>query len=110
MHAILAHLGGPHWLLSDDDAKTYARAVQNVSRHYNVETAQKTIDWCNLIGMVSFVEGTRLMAQRQARAAAKAPPPSPFSTTMPVFQFAPPTAPQPGAAPAVEPQAEGQLH
>lgn len=108
IHAVLAHLGGPHWLLNDGDAQTYARAVQNVARHYDVGAAQKTIDIANLVGMVAFIEGTRVLAQRQAK---KAPPPQAQQfPAMSAFQFVP-QAPQPApGAVSPAPEAEGPLH
>jgi hypothetical protein len=95
-HAIAAHFGGPHWLLNDGDAKMYAQAVANVARHYQVEVAQKAIDHLNLLGMVSFIEGTRLLYSRTAQ-----PPPQRSAQVVPLFNFAaPPAAPTPPAPPA----------
>lgn len=106
MHAILAHFGGPHWLLDDKDAKTYAAAVQNVARHYDIRAAQKTVDWLNLLGMIAFVEGTRVVAGRAPK-----PPPRQPGPMGQVFQFTPsqptpPPSPQGPTTPAASPQAE----
>ena len=90
MHAVLAHWGGPHWLLSDDDAKQYALAVNNVARHYDIAVAQKTIDIANLVGMVAFIEGTRVLYSRRPPQPRQGPMGSPV--TGQVFQFTPPGA------------------
>lgn len=89
----MAHLGGPVWLINDEDAQLYARSISNVLRHMDVAVAQKTIDFVNLAGMVAYIEGSRLVAMR---AASKAPPPqsSAAAFSAPVFQFTPPPAPE----------------
>lgn len=106
-HAILAHFGGPHWLIDDKDATTYAKAIQNVARHYDVRAAQKTIDWINLCGMIAFIEGTRVLAGRLQKAQPKPPPRGPAQ----VFQFSPPVTngaaqPTPPASASPSPQPE----
>ena len=124
-HAATAHFGGPHWLLSDEDAKTYALAVNNVARHYDIQAAQKTIDIFNLLGMVCFIEGTRLLYQRNP-AARQAQQPRSGAQIVPIFQFdprvaspfpppasspAPPAGPAGLDAPPIEDQpVEGQVH
>jgi len=126
-HAILAHFAGPHWLLNDADAKAYAAAVNNVARHYDLRAAQKTVDIANLIGMVCFVEGTRLLYTRtHARGAQGASQASQRGQVVPFFQFNqnPPGATPPAAASTPQPPepfgpplphdpdgpSEGQLH
>lgn len=96
-HAILAHFGGPHWLLDDKDATTYAKAINNVARHYDIKAAQKTVDWVNLLGMMAFIEGTRIVAGKAARQAAQRPPPRGPAQ---VFTFSPPNQPDTPPAPA----------
>lgn len=86
-HAIAAQFSGPHWLLADDDAKAYALAINNVARHYDIAVAQKTIDITNLVGLVCFFEGTRLLMNRK--------PPPPARPAAQVFQFNPPPATPP---------------
>jgi hypothetical protein len=118
-HAAAAHFGGPHWLLNDDDAKTYALAVNNVARHYDIQAAQKTIDIVNLIGMACFIEGTRLLYSRNP-AARQAQQPRPGAQIVPIFQFDPRSAFSPAAQPAATPAPgsmpppdtlpEGQVH
>jgi hypothetical protein len=119
MHTVLAHLGGPHWIMSEEDATNYARAVNNVARHYDVGAAQKTIDIANLVGLIAFYEGTRILYQR-TQAGRQQPPPRPRGQVVPIFQFAPPfspaaeatpapTPPDAGTAPLAEPP-EGAVH
>lgn len=98
-HAVMAHWGGPHWLLNDEDARNYANAVNNVARHYDVAVAQKTIDICNLLGLVCFYEGTRLFYSRSA-AARPQPQTRQTASVVPIFQFAPPAYPPAQASPA----------
>lgn len=90
-HAVAAHLMGPHWLMSDDDAKNYANAINNVARHYDVGAAQKTIDICNFIGLTAFYEGTRLLYTRQQAGRPQPPPRS--ADIVPIFKFDPPFPP-----------------
>jgi hypothetical protein len=123
-HAIAAHFAGPHWLVNDADAKTYAAAINNVARHYDVGAAQKTIDILNLCGMVAFIEGTRLLYSRSP--ASRPQPPQASAPVVPLFRFATPPAamgqaPRPPTTPAsevfgpplpseAEPLPEGPVH
>src|SRR5215469_16308537 len=85
IHTGLAYFGGPHWLLDDEDGKRYAQAVANVARHYDIEVAQKTVDWLNLLGIAAYIEGTRFlhgrMGQRQPQRPRQA------GQVVPIFSF-----------------------
>ena len=68
----------PELMLAKDDAKQLAVGICNVSRHYNVQAAQKTIDWTNLMMVAGTIYGAKLMLARQRiqqqKAAKQAPP------------------------------------
>jgi hypothetical protein len=89
MHAVVAMRRGPHWLLSDPDAKAYGTALANALRHLPVTMAQKYVDFAALGVAIVAYEGPRmgidmqLRAQRQA--GARRPPQGPAQ----VFQFTP---------------------
>ena len=91
-HAVIAMRRGPHWLLSDQDARQYGLALSNALRHLPVTMAQKWIDFSALALAVVAYEGPRIgedIRLRQARgrpAAARGP--------AQVFQFRP-SAPSP---------------
>lgn len=89
-HTCAAHFGGPHWLMNDEDARTYAVAVNNALRHFDVEAAQKTIDITNAIGLACFFEGTRLLYSRMPAAQRAQQQPRPTGQVVPIFHFAPP--------------------
>lgn len=63
VHAMLAlQTKCPELELSDFEGKEFAKAAQNVMRHYSVQTTQKTIDWIALIGVSAGIYGTRALA------------------------------------------------
>jgi hypothetical protein len=112
LHLLFSYAGGPHWLLSDEEARRYAAAVQNVVRHYPLHIAEKAQDWFNLTMVVASLEGKRY-AEGKRRKAAPHPsgtiggplppgfgPPPPGS---PFFSFQPPSPPSRAAPPAAEP-------
>lgn len=92
---------GPHWLLSDPDAKAYGTALSNALRHLPITAAQKTIDFAALGIAVMAYELPRvgidmqLRAQRQAQAQARRQPQGPAQ----VFQFRPNSPPPQSATP-----------
>lgn len=64
------------WQLDDKEAHELAVASVNVSRHYDVQVAQKTVDWVNLASVVGMVYGSRIMIMRlQAQQAESAATP-----------------------------------
>lgn len=58
-------------MLDPQEIQQLNTAYMNVMRHYPIHAAQKTIDWLNLIGAVSFVYGSRLIAIRARRSKEK---------------------------------------
>jgi hypothetical protein len=66
-HSILVRASAPEWEISETEADTLNRHYENVIRHYPVGGAVKTIDWLNLIGSISLIYGTRLVAVRNRR-------------------------------------------
>lgn len=50
--------------LDDKEAHELAVAASNVARHYDVQVAQKTLDWINLASVAGMVYGSRLMILR----------------------------------------------
>jgi len=70
MHGVLAMARGPHWLLSDADAKAYGLALSNALRHLPITMAQKYVDFTALGIAIIAYEGPRLHLDIQARSAA----------------------------------------
>lgn len=92
---------GPHWLLSDPDAKAYGLALSNALRHLPVTMAQKYVDFTALGIAIIAYEGPRVHMDMQLRAQRGAAA-RPRSGPAQVFQFSPrPTpSPQPPQEPA----------
>jgi hypothetical protein len=83
----------PELAINMDEGEHIMKAAQNVMRHYNVQSTQKTLDWISLAGACSMVYVPRVIAiaanKRVAQAvnitpqpvqavhAAEAPPGSP---------------------------------
>jgi hypothetical protein len=107
VHAVLAMRRGPHWLLSDPDAKAYGLALANALRHLPVTMAQKWIDFSALGLAVFAYEGPRMAMDMQIRRERQQQRrPGPMGQ---VFQFTPPARPGGGAAPAAPSQPEGEM-
>jgi len=68
IHSVMAMARGPHWLLSDPDAKAYGLALSNALRHLPVTMAQKYIDFTALGIAVIAYEGPRVHMDMQLRA------------------------------------------
>ena len=83
---------GPHWLLSDPDAKAYGLALANALRHLPVTMAQKWVDFTALGLAVFAYEGPRIaidaQLRRERQAASRRPQPMGQ-----VFQFRPNSEP-----------------
>lgn len=63
IHALLAERTQiPELAMSEDEGKDFMSRVQNVMRHYSIETTQKSIDFAALIGCASAIYGSRFMA------------------------------------------------
>lgn len=70
-HNILATaLKSDLFRLDRSEAEQINEAINKVSRHYNVEIAAKTMDWCNLVTVLCAVYGTRIFTARMAAKAA----------------------------------------
>lgn len=54
--------GHEEFMVGEDEMGAWLKAASNVSRHYSIETTQKTLDWVALIGMTGQVFGTRAVA------------------------------------------------
>lgn len=69
----------PELAFTVDESERMAAAIANVSRHYNVQVAEKTMDWVNLSMCLGSVYGGKFMAiklrkkaERSARHATEA--------------------------------------
>lgn len=61
--------------IDENDAEKMAKAIANVTRHYDVpQMAQKTVDWIMMIQCTGVIYGPRIMAMRMERAARNAKP------------------------------------
>jgi hypothetical protein len=99
-HAVLAMRRGPHWLLSDPDAKAYGLALANALRHLPVTMAQKWVDFTALGLAVFAYEGPRIAMDAAIRRERQTQQrrPQPMGQ---VFQFRPPgAASEPAETPA----------
>jgi hypothetical protein len=93
-HAMLASIASaPGMAIDEDEAEKLAKAVANVSRHYDIPTmAQTTVDWVMLIQACGAIYGPRLLAWKMDRAAKRARP-APQSPMAPRNVAPAPTAP-----------------
>ncbi len=67
-HAMLAGITHSQELMLDPtEATQLAQATANVSRHYGVAMAAKTVDWINFAMVAGGIYGTRLIAIRMRR-------------------------------------------
>lgn len=55
-------MDAPEFAVPQDEMAYFLKTAQNVARHYNVETTQKTLDWIAMIGVGGQVFGTRAVA------------------------------------------------
>jgi hypothetical protein len=130
IHALLAvTLSAPELAWKDDEAKIVAENMVAVSRHYNIEASQKTIDWGNLIVALGTVYGKKVVPLivrkgRETTAARKAasvnagftaspmsplvnPRPNPVAGTRSMHPNA--AGPPNGASPVVRPKQPSDL-
>lgn len=69
LHALLAQrTQTPELELTEEEAKGFMTAVQNVARHYSVQTTQKGLDIAAMFGIVGTMYGPRIMAIRFRKA------------------------------------------
>lgn len=77
IHTTLSALTGQTALqLSQEEARAIAAAASNVSRHYDMRTSQKVLDWGALGMVLAGIYGPRaayLLAMRRDQTAARAP-------------------------------------
>jgi len=63
MHVMAAsNLGIPELAIDMSEGEQFMKAVQNVLRHYSIETTQKTLDYVALVGCIGMIYGTRFGA------------------------------------------------
>jgi len=94
LHVLLAErTETPELVISEDEGKEFMAAVQNVMRHYSVETTQKTLDWIALFGTTSGMYvpriaaiGMRRRAMKQGRTMHRAAPQQPPDNVTPIIQ------------------------
>jgi len=104
MHCLLAErTNTPELMMGLPEGEAFMGSVQNVMRHYSVQSTQKTMDWIALFGTASSMYVPRIvgynMRKRIERSGQTRPAP-----TRPVQPGGQPAQPQPAQAPA--PQAE----
>lgn len=92
---------GPHWMLTDADAKNYGAALANALRHLPIQVAQKYLDFGALGLAVLAYNGPRLAMDHQLRRAARE---AAARATPNVFSFTPRSAS--GAAQEAAPQSQ----
>lgn len=111
-YACAAMTEQPHWLLSEPDAKAYARYVANALRHMPMTVAQKWVDFTALGGAFFVFTGGRIIQSMQLAgrigggpAAQRRPPPqqAPGGGAQ-VFQFTPNPAQEAPDGAAFEPE------
>lgn len=74
----------PELAITDDEGEQFMKAAQNVMRHYNVQTTQKTLDWVALMGVSATIYGTRLYAIMNREPSKVAPLSRPSATVTPL--------------------------
>lgn len=90
--------GNAYVAIEKDESDKLAKAMANVARHYDVPgLSQETLDWIGLIQTAGAIYGSRIMASRLERAAAKRAEPA-KPKVEPIR--AAPSAPQEQAVPA----------
>lgn len=95
LHVVIAEASKtPEIAINMQEGDHIMRAAQNVMRHYNVQSTQKTLDWISLVGACSMVYVPRIVtiaANKRAREAVNINPrPQPMQT---VHADAPPGSP-----------------
>lgn len=86
LHVLLAERTmTPELAISEDEGKQFMASVQNVMRHYSVQTTQKTLDWIALMGTATGMYAPRIVAMNIRKRAARngRPQPAPMNRTAP---------------------------
>lgn len=104
-HVLLAERTGiPEFAMDMSEGQQLQKAVENVMRHYPVDTSQKAVDWAALIGAGCMIYGTRwgsyMMRKHHERQ------PSTHNYTMAAAPA--PNAPRNGSGRAPEPSQPAQ--
>lgn len=72
IHQMLGAIFAPELAIAEDDAKELAASIHAVNRHYNVKMFdEKSQDWLNLILVAGAMYGSRAVAIRDRRRAAR---------------------------------------
>lgn len=88
-------LKSPGLILTEAEAHQLAEATANVSRHYNVQATQKTLDWINFCTCVTLIYGTRVMAASKRKKEEAEANPKPGKVIFGSFPGGPPVAEAP---------------
>jgi hypothetical protein len=71
-HALLAGFTKEDiWKLEQEEAHRFSGALENVARHYDIQTSQKTVDWIALAMVAGGIYGTRVYAISVKKSMAK---------------------------------------
>jgi hypothetical protein len=88
IHLLLAkNLGIDELAIEPDEGKQIMTAAQNVMKHYDVQTTQKTLDWIALFFAVGTVYGTRAIVIANKCHKKKAPKEQPAGPTVVPFSL-----------------------
>lgn len=75
IHAGLAMAtGAPELMISEQEGKQFMTSVQNVMRHYDVQTTQKTMDYIALFGTAGSIYLPRMFAIWDRKQSENRPP------------------------------------
>lgn len=66
-------LSEPMLIIEQDEAAALAKAIGQVSRHYDLHASSKVVDWTNLVMCLGSIYGTRFIAMRAAASREKQP-------------------------------------
>lgn len=99
--------------VSGDEMDRWTTAAGNVSRHYDIQTTQKTLDWVAFAGVSAQVFGTRAVVGaiklRERNAGRGNRPPASVRHLRPV-ETPPPGTPPDGAEAIIIPEPETEGH
>lgn len=94
VHVMLAQATKtPEIAITMDEGTNMLKAAQNVMRHYNVQSTQKTLDWISLVGVCSYVYVPRMIAIAANKKARTLEQPRPIVQPAHVATDAPPGSP-----------------
>jgi len=107
-HAMIASIfNAPNVELDEDEAAKMAKAIANVTRHYDVPgMSQKTVDWIMCMQAAGAVYGPRMLAWRMDRVA-RMTKPAPQNPSAPANIA--PAANAPGARPMQRMETEARV-